>query len=335
MCSGRLTSLTPEVYLKAFGYTRHGSVSRLQEFDLPEPKLSRNTVIVDVHSVGLNPLDYRIRRGELGPLAFARSVRLSCSDFSGVVVAVGQDVKHVCVGEAVYGMAFQPLNGTSAEKIRVHSSVVAPKPDKLSHSHAAVVPLAALTAYQALAHLADLHSGQRVLINGASGGVGTFAIQLAHAMGAHVTAVTSHRNTDWMASIGAESVIDYTAQDCCQLDHEFDVFFDCYGNRRFSDARHVLSKNGVYISTIPSPRTFSWSILNPFRTQKSRVVVVRKSRKDLDEITRLIELGIVRPIVQMVYPSHAYRDAYEMLESKRVRGKLAVRIRQGVEPEQA
>ncbi|MEE2757913.1 MAG: NAD(P)-dependent alcohol dehydrogenase [Myxococcota bacterium] len=321
--------------MRAFGYKRHGSIEQLQELDLPEPTLSRRSVIVDVDSVGLNPLDYRIRRGELGPLAFASSARLSCSDFSGVVVAVGQGVDQIRIGDAVYGMTFQPLGGTSAEKIRVHASVVAPKPKNLSHSHAAVVPLAALTAYQAFAYLAKLQTGQRVLINGASGGVGTFAVQIARAMGAEVTAVTSYRNTGWMASLGAESVVDYTEQDCCCLDARFDVFFDCYGNRRFTDARNVLSKNGMYITTIPAPRTFSWGVLNGFRKQKSRVVVVRKSKTDLIEITRLIESGAVRPIVQMVYPSHGYRDAYAALESKRVRGKLAVKMSRDIGPEPA
>ena len=312
--------------MRAFGYRRHGSIDKLTLVDIPEPELKRHSVIVDVHSVGLNPLDYRIRRGELGPLALTKSIKLCCSDFSGVVSAVGLSVEDVKVGDPVYGMTFQPLVGTSAQKIRVHQNVVSPKPCNLSYAEASVVPLAALTALQALKYLAQLQRGQRVLINGASGGVGTFAVQIAHSIGARVTAVTSHRNQDWMSSIGADETLDYTKDDCCKLDTKFDVFFDCYGNRQFSDARQVLVDHGTYISTIPAVRSYSWGILNGLRSQKSRVVVVRKSKADLAEITRLIESGRVRPIVQMVYPQTEFKAAYEMLESKRVRGKLAVQM---------
>jgi 2-desacetyl-2-hydroxyethyl bacteriochlorophyllide A dehydrogenase len=313
--------------LRGIVYRKHGGVDQLEEVDLPEPKMAPNRVLVEVHSIGLNPLDYRIRNGEMGPLASVMGPRLIGSDFAGRVLQTGTAVRDLVAGDRVYGMVFQPRTGTSAERITVKRTALTRSPRNLSDSAAAMVPLAAQTAYQALHHIAQLHEGQRVLINGASGGVGTFALQLAKIAGAHVTAVTSHRNTDWVTELGADETIDYTEADCCSGDAQYDVFFDCYGNRSFKKASRVLTAAGVYISTIPGPRTYSWSLGNAFRRQKSHVVVVRNRMGDLSAIRELIEEGRLRPIVDTVYSRDQIKTAYEALETKRTKGKIAVQMR--------
>jgi NADPH:quinone reductase-like Zn-dependent oxidoreductase len=312
--------------MQVIAYSRYGSVEQLQSLVLPEPKMKPNQVLVSVHSMGLNPLDYRIRNGEMGPLIRFKGPRLIGSDFAGHVSAVGAKVRSFRPGDRVFGMVFQLRTGTSAERIVVDHDQLAHSPKTLNDSEAATVPLAAQTAYQALHHLAKIQSGQRVLINGASGGVGTFAVQLARIAGAHVTAVTSHRNTHWMAELGANETMDYTAEDCCQGSARYDLFFDCYGNRSFTKARSVLSPNGMYITTIPSPRSYGWSLANPFRRQQSRVVLVRNRVANLVSIGQLIDAQKLRTIVDTVYPLREIQTAYAALETKRTRGKIAVRF---------
>ena len=314
--------------VRALGYRSHGDRSQLQIVDVTSPILRRSKVLVDVMSIGLNPLDYRIRRGEMGPIARLKKVSVTGSDFAGIVRSVGQNVEEFGVGQRVYGMGFQPVAGVAMETIAVSPKIIAPIPTSLSFDEASVVPLAALTAYQALIHIAGLSSGKRVLINGASGGVGTFATQIAAAFGAKVTAVTSHRNLDWMYGLGAQDVLDYTVADCCDGASEYDVFFDCYGNRRYADAARVLKDGGIYISTIPALRTFGWQFRSVFRKTKSRVVVVRSDRADLDALGRMIDSGLVRPILQRSYPFEAFLDAYAALESKRTKGKIAISLRE-------
>ena len=180
---------------------------------------------MDVRAVGLNPLDYRLRRGEMLPF-MAGSHRMTASDYSGVVSAVGPGVKDIACGDHVYGMINQVFDGAAADRIMVSPNQIALKPKNLDMESAAAVPLAAMTAYQALHGHAKIARGHRVLINGASGGVGTFATQLAHIAGAHVTAVTSFRNTDWMSSLGADAVIDYTQRDFADGPEQYDIVFD-------------------------------------------------------------------------------------------------------------
>ena len=314
--------------MRALVYERHGGAEELKLVEQTDPELAPNRVLVAVHSIGLNPLDYRIRNGELGPLAMLSRPRLIGSDFAGTILRVGRRVKGVEVGDKVMGMTFQPLEGTSAERITVKPQILTRCPSNLDLSTAAAVPLAALTAYQALHHIAEIKRGQHVIVNGASGGVGTFATQLVKSAGAEVTAVTSHRNTDWIAHLGADRTLDYGQVDCCKGDARYDIFFDCYGNRSFPKARQVLTKTGRYINTIPGPKTYKWTLANALRRQKSHVVVVRSRRSDLDTIRCLIEEGRLRPIVQQVYSIDQAQEAYRALETKRTRGKLVIRIAQ-------
>jgi len=301
----------------SIGYKSHGGIHKLEEFEIEKPQIKAKHILVEVNCIALNPLDYRIRRGEMGPLAFFNKVKLTGSDFSGKVLEVGSKVTKFKVGDRVFGMVNQIFQGTSAEQIVVHQKIAEKIPENIDLNTAATVPLAALTAYQALFGIAGLKKGQKTLINGASGGVGTYAVQMAKKLGAEVTAVTSFRNLSWMAKLGAHQSIDYTQIDFCKQDQKYDLIFDCYGNRTFSEVKNVLNKNGLYISTIPNIKNYSLTLSSCFSSKKGKVVVVKSSSKDLLAIKQLIEEGAVIPIIEVIFDFKEIHKAYEKLESKR------------------
>ena len=310
--------------MRAIVYRQHGDIEKLEEIQKPRPVPKRNQALIEVRAIGLNPLDYRLRRGEIGPLTRLQGPRLTGSDFAGVIVETGGPLEGFQVGDRVMGMVNQIFTGVSADFIVVDQKHLCPCPENVDDNVAATIPLASYTAYQGLHECAAVGPGQRVLINGASGGVGTYATQFAAIAGAEVTTVTSHRNVDWMKAIGATNTVDYTKTDFTSLNDRFDIVFDCYGNRSFSKVRPVLEKNGVYITTIPSPRSYAWSMPNPFRQKKSRVVVVKSKPMQLSAIKDLIESKALRPMIDSQFERHLIHEAYARLESKRSKGKICV-----------
>jgi NADPH:quinone reductase-like Zn-dependent oxidoreductase len=276
--------------------------------------------------VGLNPLDYRIRRGEMRLVTRWKLPRLLASDFSGEVIETGHGAAEFSVGQRVYGMVNQVTSGTTANVIAVPAKHLAPIPSGLETVEAAAVPLAAMTALQSLRDHGHVQEGQRVLVNGASGGVGTFGVQIARALGCHVTAVTSHRNLDLVSALGADDVIDYTATDPLAGDVRYDVIFDAYGNKSFGTARQALTPEGIYVSTIPSSSNALGMLLSLFTKQRGRVVVVRSNRGDLETLGRWIDDGVIRPVIEKTFPREQIRDAYTQLETKRAKGKLVVQM---------
>ncbi len=308
----------------ALVYRRHGGPERLEEISLPNPSLRPRTLLIQVTSIGLNPLDYRLLRGEMGPLARLNGPRLIGSDFAGHVIKVGPLVSGYAEGDRVFGMVNQVFSGTSAHRIVVHVRHLSRSPSALSDAVASTVPLAALTAYQALHNIVQLGPETRVLINGASGGVGTYATQFASLAGSRCTAVTSYRNTSWMPELGADRVIDYTKSDFTAENESYDVVFDCYGNRRFNEVRKVLTDKGVYITTIPAAKQFMASLPNPLRGQKNKVVLVRSRTQDLGRIAEMINAEQLTPIVDEIFHRSDINAAYEKLLTKRARGKIAV-----------
>ena len=312
--------------MRAIGYRRHGDVRVLEHLEAPKPVARAGEVLVRVHAFGLNPLDYRLRQGELKLLTAFNMPRYVASDFAGTVAEVGPGVEGFSVNDSVFGMASQVVNGCAAQFIRISQDQIAKMPPTLGFEIAAGVPLASLTAYQALSDITRVHKGDRVLINGASGGVGTFATQMAYRKGALVTGVTSFRNTDMVSRLGAQHIVDYTQRDFAEENERFDLIFDCYGNRRFEQVERVLSTRGRYISTIPAWSRYTSVVFNPLRAKKSSVVVVRARGHQLAVIASMIEAGEITPIVEKVYESHQFVEAYTHLESKRAKGKITVKM---------
>ena len=308
--------------MKAIAYHKHGGREHLKMMDWPEPKIKRGHVKIQVHSIGLNPLDYRMRRGEMGPLTLL-GPRMTGSDFSGTILELGQGVQNFTVGEEVMG---KRMWGTAAERLVVAANKITPIPSNLDLATAATIPLVALTAYQMVHEQAKVQAGQHVIVNGASGGVGTYAAQLAKHAGATVTAVTSYRNVDWMSELGTDHTIDYTKDNCCAGDVSYDAFLDCRSNLSLHKVKNVLKPKGVYVTLEPLPSLVTDPFMNLLSAQKGRVVLLQNKQNQLLEIKRLIEAGVLKTFVHAKLSAKEITQAFEILESKRTRGKLSVKI---------
>ena len=310
--------------MKAIVYEKYGPPEVLKSIETQKPIPKSNELLIKVKAIALNPLDYRIRRGWIRPLTDFNFPRLIGSDFSGEVVEIGEKVRSFQKGDRVYGMSFQILSGTSADYIKIKASALSIIPDTLSFEQAAAVPLAAQTSLQALRDLGHLGKSGRVLVNGASGGVGVFAIGIAKIMGAHITAVTSFRNTDFVKDLGADEVIDYTKEDFTKSDHKYDIIFDCWGNKNFVKVEGSLEEKGIYISTIPNVKNYFLSFKNLIGQKKGKVVLVKSKNEDLETLKGYIDKGSLRVIIDKVFPKSEIIDAYKYLETKRAKGKVVV-----------
>ncbi|GAB4201824.1 MAG: NAD(P)-dependent alcohol dehydrogenase [Sandaracinaceae bacterium] len=314
--------------MKAAIYRRFGPPEVLELGEVPEPKApGPGEMLVRVRAAGLNPRDVILSRGRLRLLTRPGFPKRVGNDWAGEVLAVGPGVRGVEVGARWHGMIDVTRTGAIAERIVARVAESAPIPAALSFAEAASVPLAALTALQGLVGEGALRAGQRVLIHGASGGVGVFAIQIAKALGAHVTTTSSARNLELCRSLGADEVLDYAARGPTELDGRFDVFFDVFGNQRFAKARRVLTERGRYVQTVPSP-TILLDVLRTrlLRGPSARLVVVRARGEDLRRIDDWIVSGAVRPVIDRVLPWTEIRDGFAHLATKRARGKVVLEI---------
>ncbi len=310
--------------MKAYVYRKYGPPEEIKsiERDIPSPK--KNELLIRVKAIGLNPLDYRIRRGSLKPFTNFNFPRQTASDFSGEVVEVGGENSSFKIGDLVYGMLFQLKSGASAEYIVSKEDNLFHAPGSLNLEEAASVPLAAQTSLQALRDIGHLKKGMRVLINGASGGVGTFAIGLSKIFEAHVTAVTSFRNASFVKELGADEVIDYTKDDFTKMKRSFDIIYDCWGNKNFDMVRSNLTPSGIYISTIPNLKNFLSALKTTFSLQKGKVVLVKSKKEDLAFLKKVIENGELKVIIEKSFYQDEIVEAYKHLEKKRTKGKLIV-----------
>jgi NADPH:quinone reductase-like Zn-dependent oxidoreductase len=291
-------------------------------------------VLIRVRAAAVNPLDWHFMRGEpyLGRLGMGlrrpESIRLGV-DYAGTVEAAGRNVTQLRPGDEVFGAR----NGAFAEYIvaRVDRNVV-PKPANLTFEQAAGIAVAGITALQALRDHGGVRRSQKVLINGASGGVGTFAVQLAKWMGADVTGVSSARNAELVRSLGADRVIDYTREDFTKGAERYDVIIDNVGNHPLSALRRVLKPDGRYVMVggpsgrwiAPFPRVAAMMASRPFVSQDMRFFISKLDRKDLTLLRDLAAAGTLRPVVDRTYPLKDIRAAVAYLETGRARGKVVV-----------
>jgi NADPH:quinone reductase-like Zn-dependent oxidoreductase len=246
-------------------------------------------------------------------------------DIAGEVVEVGLGAD-LAEGDLVYGMINDMAGRAYAEYAAVDCQQLAKAPSSVELRVAAAVPLASQTALQALRNVARVKPGQEVLINGASGGVGVFAIQIAKILGARVTAVCSHRNVDLVTDLGADRVIDYTQIELVDLDERFDVIFDVFGNYRFDKVKHLLTARGTYIHTIPSSRIFKDVARTLVRRKRAKLVIVKSRREQLDWIRQQIDAGSMRVVVDRSFPLDEAPEAHRYMETKRARGKVVLEV---------
>ncbi|MEU6719243.1 NAD(P)-dependent alcohol dehydrogenase [Nonomuraea sp. NPDC046802] len=326
--------------MKAFVLSSYGPPDNLQLTDLPTPAPGRGEVLVRVRATSVQPYDWHFMRGEPylarvmpGGLGLRRpSLPVLGADIAGVVEAVGPDVTGFAPGDEVYTMSKQ---GGFAEYACVPADDLAPKPRNLTFEEAAAVPLAAGTALLALRDDGQVQKGDNVLINGASGGVGTFAVQLAKAFGAHVTGVCGPRNIDLVRSLGADEVIDYTKEDFTLGGRRYEVFLDIAGNRPASAGLRLLTRKGAYVLVggrsgrwvQPAGRMFSIMARGPFVSQRVlRTDVVNRTDngRNLMTLTELIEAGKLTPVIDRSYPFEEIPLAVRYQEEGHAAGKVIV-----------
>ncbi|MCB2201810.1 NAD(P)-dependent alcohol dehydrogenase [bacterium] len=318
--------------MKAIIYESYGGPEVLQLRETEKPAVKENTVLVKVKAAAANPLDWHYLRG--APLVLrlmsglTRPKRTGLgADMAGVIEEVGPGVTDFAVGDEVYGV----VNGAFAEYVRASRSYIAHKPSNLSFEQAAAIPIAALTAFQGLRDHGRLESGQSVLINGASGGVGTFAVQIAKALGADVTGVCSGRNIELVQSLGADRVIDYTGEDFTIGTTKYDLIIDNVGSKSLRACRRVLKPKGRFIgigadasSSGPIGGLISMLLYSPFVSQKMAGFMAKPSGEDLRTLNEMFEQGKVQPVIEKRYPLAEVPAAIRHLETGRVRGKLVI-----------
>ncbi|WLS44594.1 NAD(P)-dependent alcohol dehydrogenase [Micromonospora profundi] len=327
--------------MKAIVQDRYGPPETLRFADVDTPAPAADEVLVRVEAAALNAYDWHAMRGEplMARLAMGRSrprARIRGRDFAGRVEAVGANVRQFSPGDAVFG-DLGDANGAFAEYVCVPANVVAPVPANLTPQQAAALPLAGVTALMGLSDVGRVESGHRVLVNGASGGVGTLAVQLAKALGATVTGVCSTRNVDLVRSLGADHVVDYTRDDFTRDGRRYDVVLDLVGNRSLSALRRaltatgtlVLSGGGVYRgSSLLGP---VWllargRLLAPFVRQRIVTLATTPSRQHLDTLCAHAEAGRLTAVVDRTYQLHEVPDAIRYLEGEHARAKVVITV---------
>ncbi len=316
--------------MKAAVIYSYGTPDVLQVADIEKPQIKPDQLLVKVYASSINPIEWKMRRGMLKILTGSKFPIILGFDVSGEVIEVGAQVSRFQPGDLVYARLDQLTGGAYAEYTAVSEKVAALKPINMTHEQAAVVPLAAMTALQALRDEGALKVGQKVLINGASGGVGIFAVQVAKVLGAEkVTGVCSNKNIDIVKGLGADRVIDYTQKDFTQDSAKYDIIFDVVGNRSLWDCKSVLQPNGIYVTTQPYPGNYFQSFLTALLPgQKSKVILLKSNRVDLAYLKEQIEAGLIQAVIDRTYPLTEIAEAHAYSETERAVGKIAITIAQ-------
>ena len=328
--------------MKAVYQTKYGKSDVLQYGEQSTPVIKANEVRIKNHASSVNPRDWMIRSGRYQLQFLVPKFPLILgSDFAGEVLEVGAKVKFFNPGDKVFGMK-NPSEGlaTYAEEVVAPEKNMALIPTGTSYAEAAGVPLCALTAWQALVQKACLkrigkergEKGVKVLIIGASGGVGSFGVQIAKALGGEVTAVCSQKNEGMVTSLGASKVIDYHQYDFVKGSDRYDIIFDTIGRHTLNKCASVLKTGGTYVSTVPSPENIKAMATTKFKslfsqaTKKTSVVMVKSDGRDLAEVAKLIFDGRIRPVIDQVYPLQQASQAHDYSRSLRAKGKIILEI---------
>jgi NADPH:quinone reductase-like Zn-dependent oxidoreductase len=325
--------------MKAIVYHRYGSPDVLRCKDVDKPVPGDDEVLIKVRAASINPADWHLMRGK--PYLFRLMIGLRKpkitrlgADVAGVVEAVGRNVTQFKPGDEVFGVC----RGALAGCVCTSESKLAMKPDTVTFEQAASVPLAALTALQGLRDKGHIQQGQKVLINGAAGGVGTFAVQLAKCFGADVTAVCSSRNVEMVRSIGADRVIDYTRQDFTKSEQRYDLIFDFAAGRSLLACRRVLNPKGTYIAAGVAPGASmigfvvrlitAATVLSRLASWNFTMFVTKWNKADLTTMQELMKAGKVTPVIDRCYSLNEAAEAIQYLEEGHARGKVVIVLEQ-------
>jgi NADPH:quinone reductase-like Zn-dependent oxidoreductase len=334
--------------MKAFIVKKYGKKEKLHLTDWAAPTVNDNDVLVQVHSAGVNQLDSLIRNGDFKLFLPYKPPFVNGHDVAGVVTKTGSKVSKFKVGDEVYARPSDYNAGTFAEQISIHEKDVALKPKNISMEEAASIPLVGLTAWQALVEIANLRKGQKVFIQAGSGGVGTFAIQLAKHLGATVATTTSAGNIDLVKSLGANVVIDYKSEDFETKLKDYDVVLHTNKDKKILEKSLRILKPGGQLISLTGPPTpefakqlglawhlkFITKLLSSGANKYAKKLNVnftflfmRAEGNQLSQITKLIESGIIKPVIDKVFPFEQTNDAMAYVEAGRAKGKVVVKVK--------
>ncbi|MFQ5635173.1 MAG: NAD(P)-dependent alcohol dehydrogenase [Gammaproteobacteria bacterium] len=313
--------------MKAAVIDAFGSSSRLEIRDIRRPEIASGQILVEVRAAGVNPIDWKIREGMMAARYGDDFPMVLGFDVAGRVAEVGDAVTLFEIGDAVYARSDNGPGNCYAEFVALNPATVAHKPAELGYVEAAAVPLAGLTPLCGLRDCGHIASGDRVLLVGASGGVGTFATQIARAMGAHVTGVCSARNRDLVLELGAEAVIDYTSEAVLKDGDRYEIIYDAVGALDPAAARPALTEGGVYMTLVPVPGIDFFVPGESVREAgKGYFVVWTPRAADLDQLSAWVRGGQLRPVIDSEYPLDDVRMAHERSQTERAVGKIVIRI---------
>ncbi len=310
--------------MKAVRIHAYGGPNQLRYEDAPKPQAGSGEVVVRVGAAGVNPVDWKIREGHFSTMLSHRLPLILGWDVSGVIDEIGPDVRSFQPGEAVYARPDIARDGAYAEFIVIRAAEIARKPAMLDHVHAAAVPLAALTAWQALFETARLQSGQTILIHAAAGGVGHFAVQFAKWTGARVIGTASSRRRAFLRELGVDEVIDYTTGRFEDHIRNADVVFDTLGGDVQQRSWAALKPGGILVSIVSPP---SESLAASYKA-RAAVVFVQPNAAQLSEIAQLIDRGVVTPFVDAVLPLSGAHRAHALSQRGHAQGKVVLRVDQ-------
>jgi len=333
--------------MKAFVLNKYSKTAQLQLTEVPLPVLSDDEVLVEIHAAGLNLLDSKIKSGEFKPILPYKLPLIMGHDLAGIVMKTGKNVRRFKVGDEVYTRPSDFRIGTFAEQIAVNEADLALKPKNINMEEAASLPLVSLTAWQALVENGKIEKGQKVFIQAGSGSVGTIAIQLAKHLGATVATTASARNFDLLKGLGADVLIDYKNQDFENVLNNYDLVINSQDKKTLEKSLNILQKGGKVISISGPPTAeFARSIKAPWfirlilsilsggilkRAKKQQVnyqfLFMRADGSQLAQITKLVEAGAIKPVIDKVFPFENANDALAYVESGRATGKVVIKIK--------
>ncbi|HHT7237349.1 TPA: NADP-dependent oxidoreductase [Bacillus cereus] len=332
--------------MKAMIIDKYGKVP-MRMAEVPTPEINEYEVLAEIHAASINPIDFKIRDGKVKMLLKYEMPLILGNDFSGVIVKVGSKVTHFKVGDEIYARPRKNKIGTFAEYIAIHEDDIALKPKNLSFEEAASIPLVGLTSYQALHDIMNLQKDQKILIHAGSGGVGTFAIQLAKIMGATVTTTASEAGADLVTSLGADEIINYKTEKFEDILTNYDAVFDTIGGTTLEKSFNIIKSGGniVSVSGMPNARfgkefgsgffkTLLFSLASKKLTALEKkhnaqysFLFMKPSGDQLRTIANYIEAGKIKPVIDRVFPFEEAQKAMEYSESGRAKGKIIVKIK--------
>jgi NADPH:quinone reductase-like Zn-dependent oxidoreductase len=322
--------------MKAIIYTQYGSPDVLQYAEAPQPNPKDNEVRIKIRAVSINSADLHLMRADPFPVRFAfglfkPKIQILGADVAGQVESIGKNVAQFKVGDEVFGDLSGVGFGGLAEYVCAPESALAIKPANQTFEEAAAMPMASITALQGLRDLGNIKTGQKVLIYGASGGVGTFAVQIAKSFGAEVTAVCSTSKVDQARALGADHVIDYTREDFAQITQRYDLIFTANGNRPLADYERALTPTGTYVlSGGATSQLFQTILQAPYRSKAGgksiKTFIAKPNQADLNTMKGLVASGKVKPVIEKIYSLDETADAMRYLEEGHARGKIVIKV---------